>query len=133
MIVKTSQNVRNLGLSYKNRLKKRKHFLEIQENGDKFFSKHFIFVVRKSLDDYSKIGVTVSTKVDKRAVVRNRIKRLVREIFRLHKDLFNANYEVVIIAKKNAPQCSFYDLRKEFLGTFCHNGFLKKKVDSNQG
>ncbi len=113
-------------LSFQNRLKKRDSFLEIQESGKKFFSKHFILAIRESHDDNSRIGITVSKKVDKRAVIRNRIKRLIREIFRLNKHSFNLPYEIVIIAKKQAPSCSFHDIKREILGILYYNKFLKK-------
>jgi ribonuclease P protein component len=41
------------------------------------------------------------------AVRRNRIKRLIREFFRLHKAHFSQGYDIVIIAKKDA---SYLDL-----------------------
>ena len=50
-----------------------------------------------------RLGITVSKKVSKRAVDRNRIKRLVRESFRdLHTSLPNNDF--VIIARNNAAK-----------------------------
>ena len=41
-----------------------------------------------------------------RAAIRNRVKRLVREHFRLHKDLFSDGYDVNVIAKGGASALS---------------------------
>jgi len=54
------------------------------------------------------LGVTVGKKTGK-AVKRNRVKRLIREFFRLNKVCFPQGYDIVIIAKKNA---SYLDLRR---------------------
>jgi len=52
-----------------------------------------------------RLGITVSKRVG-RAAIRNRVKRLVREHFRLHKDLFSDGYDVNVIAKGGASALS---------------------------
>jgi ribonuclease P protein component len=49
----------------------------------------------------SRLGVTVSSRVGN-AVVRNRIKRLVREIFREWRQYLGAALDIVVIAKPDA-------------------------------
>lgn len=48
----------------------------------------FLILIHKNSYPYSRLGLVISKKVDKRAVQRNRIKRIVRETFR------NADFEV---------------------------------------
>ena len=52
-------------------------------------------------ENYPRLGLVVSRKVNKRAVVRNRIKRVVRESFRCNKDHL-AGLDIVVIAKPAA-------------------------------
>jgi ribonuclease P protein component len=69
-----------------------------------------------------KLGVTVSKKVSKKAVVRNRIKRIVREYFRLHQDIFYSDshnhseiakgIQIVITARGAAGKSSSTELQQ---------------------
>ncbi len=118
-------------LCFKNRIKKRKVFLEIQETSEKLFTKHFLIFARKSKDEHSKIGITVSKKVDKRAVYRNKLRRRIKEFFRLTKKRFNSPYEIVIIAKKNAINMNFHDIHKELLGFFFHNKIITNNISAD--
>ncbi len=67
----------------------------------------------KELD--SRIGVTITRKIDKRAVVRNRLRRRIKETFRLERGNFVAPVEMVVVALNGANELEFKDLRGEFL------------------
>jgi ribonuclease P protein component len=56
----------------------------------------------------TRLGLTVSRKTGN-AVKRNRVKRLIREFFRLNDTCFPLGYDIVITTKKDA---SYLDLRK---------------------
>lgn len=83
------------------RLRKRRQFEILSRTGSKFQSAHFV-VIRKSNDAIeSRLGITVSRRVGN-SVVRNRIKRQVREFFRRHRaDLPHAT-DFLVIARGNA-------------------------------
>ena len=72
-------------------------------------SRHFVILLHPNQLPHPRLGVTVSKKVGN-AVVRNSIRRRVKEIFRLHKSWFPAGQDIVIIAKRRAAQATYDEL-----------------------
>jgi ribonuclease P protein component len=96
------------------RLLKRHEFLRLSGQGRKIHSPSFIVLLWDSGRPAARIGITASRKTGN-AVVRNRIKRMVREFYRLHKALFAAaDYNV--IAKPGAARLSSPELVRELSG-----------------
>ena len=62
----------------------------------------FLILIHKNSNCHSRLGLVISKKVDKRAVVRNRIKRLVRESFRNYE--FSQNCDFVVLARAKAKE-----------------------------
>jgi ribonuclease P protein component len=71
----------------------------------------------------ARLGLAVSRKVDRRAVGRNRIKRVLRDSFRQHRGLL-ADGDYVVVARPAAAQCSGPQLREAFLGLLRRSGAL---------
>ena len=83
------------------RLKKRYEFRRVQLSGRRIHTPHFLIVVQPNALDNTRLGITVTKKVGT-AVQRNRIKRVVREVFRRNRSLFPTGHDVVFIAKRDA-------------------------------
>ena len=86
------------------RIRKRPEFQEIQANGRRTTTPHFVLLVyaRSPGDrdaEQARLGVAVSRKVGT-AVVRNRAKRLVREAFRATRELWAPDLDLVVIVRK---------------------------------
>ncbi len=81
------------------RILKRSEFLFLSKYGTKIHNKHFIAVINKRKTDKIRLGITVTKKVGN-AVVRNRLKRLIREYFRLNKDNISRKWDISLIVKK---------------------------------
>ena len=62
-------------LAVKNRLRRQKDFQQVAAKGKKYFSDFFMIKVLPKSEGEIKIGIVVSNKVSKKAVVRNRLKR----------------------------------------------------------
>jgi ribonuclease P protein component len=85
------------------KLRRRADFVACYDRGKRHYSEHFLVYALAGGKPCARtrLGLTVSGKVGK-AVVRNRIKRLLREFFRLHADLLPRHTDMVAVAKKNA-------------------------------
>jgi ribonuclease P protein component len=84
----------------------------IYEQGVWKSSRFFTMITCGNPTDVKRLGTTVTKKVGN-AVVRNRLKRLIREFFRRNKDVFPAGHDVVVMAKKNIPPLTYPEAQKE--------------------
>jgi ribonuclease P protein component len=69
-------------------------------------------VLRENSEGTVRLGITVGKKVGN-AVKRNRIKRLLREYFRLNRDAFRGSTDIVIIARKDISSLNYRDVSSE--------------------
>lgn len=87
------------------RILKRPVFLRLSKTGKKIHNKHFVAVFSPGCFERTRFGVTVTKKVG-HAATRNRIKRVCREYFRLNRHKLTGNWDINIIAKKEAADLS---------------------------
>ena len=101
------------------RIKQRRDFLRVQRGGHKHHLRHFlVFVSRRPSAPGepippTRLGITTTRKIGN-AVVRNRIKRLVREVFRQNRERLPAGLDVVFIAKQQAAGVGFAEVLADF-------------------
>ena len=95
-------------------LKKNSEFQIVFKNGKSRANKYFVMYVRKNGTSINRIGVSVSKKVGN-SVVRHRIKRLVKESYRLHENLFNSGLNIVVIARKGADELDYHQTEKSLM------------------
>jgi len=101
------------------RLRVRSDFLYTWDKGVRFHTENFIVVVVKKYGGPTRLGVTASKKVGG-AVQRNRVKRLIREFFRLNYENLDPRVDISIIAKKGASNLKYdaacEELKKLLIG-----------------
>lgn len=99
------------------RLKGDAQFKLLAHKGRSFFSPLFSLKVLQSTG-VSRFGFVVSARVSKKAVVRNRVRRQVREIIRLALPELAEGYLVLILVKPQAVGHPYAELRSELLRLF---------------
>jgi ribonuclease P protein component len=114
------------------RIKKRSEFLVIQKQCAKYHSRHFVITYRRVVRDDLKnasprLGITITKKNDKRAVCRNRLKRLIREVFRIHRHKLVSTFDLVIIAKGEIESITFAQVENELMFLFERTKMLKRR------
>jgi len=94
------------------RIRKRQDYLRIYQQGVRCYSAHFTIITCRNQAGVRRLGMTVSKKAGN-AVQRNRIKRLLREFFRLNKSRLPASQDIVIIAKRGILPLMYRDVCTE--------------------
>lgn len=98
------------------RMKRHFDFVEMRDAKTKAFTKSFVLQVRPNDKGMTRVGLTVSKKISKLAVVRNRLRRQMREIMRLSPDLQQKypSHDVVLVARSEALNRDYQQLTKDF-------------------
>jgi ribonuclease P protein component len=105
------------------RLRRHKDFQLALHHGSRRHTKNFTIILRPNALQFSRLGVTVGKKVGN-AVKRNRVKRCLREFFRLYKHKLPTSHDLVIIAKKDAATLAYHDVREELAAVLIENNHL---------
>lgn len=116
--------MKNEGLPRTLRLRRRTEFLRVQHGGEKFHVAAFLVFIRNAKSERARsgerplrgprLGVTVTRKVGS-AVVRNRIKRWVREAYRRQRAEFPDALDMVWVAKREAATAGFHGVAADMM------------------
>jgi ribonuclease P protein component len=102
----------SFGFGRKERLADPQDFKRVMKTGRKVASKNFILFMKENDKKFHRLGVVVSKEVGS-ATYRNRIKRLSREFFRLHKSRIGGAFDFVILAKRDCRVRKYADVKEE--------------------
>ena len=82
-------------------------FLRVYQKGKKIYHKHFILYFLPNKSDTNRLGLKVGKKIAK-AVKRNRVRRLLKESYRLMETDIKSGYDIVIVAKSDCLSADTY-------------------------
>lgn len=106
-------------LTKADRILKRRDFIALSQTGRRIQNEHFIALFFPNSCGRSRIGITVTKKVGS-AVKRNKIKRLVREYFRLNRHDLSGNWDINLIAKRQIADFSSERVHRSLKNLFEH-------------
>ena len=84
---------------------------------------YLVLYARRNRTEANRVGITVGKKLGK-AHIRNRVRRRVREVYRLNEERFLPGWDIVVVARSNAVDAEFARLTKSFLNLAKKAGLL---------
>ena len=84
---------------------------------------YLVLYTRKNRTSTNRVGITVSKKLG-HAVVRNRVRRRLREVYRLHEDQFQPGWDIVVVARSRCIKAPFRDIVSAYLALAGKAGIL---------
>jgi ribonuclease P protein component len=98
-------SMKPLGFPRQRRLLRAKEFASLHKSGRRSFTGHFIVYISPNRFSFSRLGVSINANAGN-AVERNRLKRVLREIFRLNHDAISIPVDIHIAVKRGVQATS---------------------------
>ena len=105
-------------------LKQNHLFRRLYRRGDSAASRYLVLYCRRNGQPGNRVGLTVSAKLG-HAVRRNRLRRRLREIYRIHEAEFRPGYDLVVVARTRDMDASYQQLESAYLSLAAKLGLLQ--------
>lgn len=109
-------------------IKQNHEFQRLYRRGKTGATPYLALYCRKNRLGKNRLGLTVGKKVGG-AVTRNRVRRRIREIYRLHEGELRPGFDIVVVARVKAAFGSYHQLERSFLSLSDKLGLLTKKEE----
>lgn len=111
-------------MDFRSTLKKNYEFKRLYNKGKTAVTPYMVVYALKTQRGHRRVGYTVSTKLGK-AVVRNRVRRRLREIYRLNSDRLIDSADIVIVARSRCVDAEYAKMERAFLHACAELGLLR--------
>jgi len=101
-------------MQFSDSLRKNRDFQVVFKSGRSHANKLLVMYVMENGTGKNRLGISVSKKVGN-SVVRHRVKRLIKESYRLREEVFNSGLDIVIIARNNAADATYDEMESALL------------------
>jgi ribonuclease P protein component len=109
------------------RIRKKSDFANIYRDGSRLRGRFFTLVFTRNGLAHSRLAVVASRKVGS-AVLRNRVKRRFRELFRRNKELLTEPLDLVVITRPESGSALWPELRDAYISSLAT--ILRKRISS---
>jgi len=107
----------------KRRLKKNSEFKDVYSKGKVYANHLLVLYIVENESSFNKVGFSVSKKVGK-SVVRNKIRRRIRECYRLNGDRIKKGFNMVFISRVIAKDATYKEIENAMVSLFKKAGIL---------
>lgn len=113
-------------------LKKNYEFRYILNKGKVYYGNQIIVYINKNKSNNNILGIAINTKLGK-AVIRNRVKRLIRENYQIINNHLNQGYNIVFLwnKKTNIKQADYFEIKKDMQNIFKKAKMLNYEKNNN--
>ena len=88
---------------------------------------YLVLYARRNRTNTNRVGVTVGKKLG-HAVVRNRVRRRLREVYRLNEERFLPGWDIVVVARSRCIKADFGKLTQAYLSLAEKAGILRQEL-----
>ncbi len=116
-------------MQFSRSLKDNRQFRRLYQRGRSVADRNLVLYCRPNGTRGNFLGLTVSAKLG-HAVVRNKLRRRLRECYRLHESEFCRGYSMVVVARSRAVHASYAELERSLLKLAAQQSILQE-ADGN--
>lgn len=112
-------------MNKKGRLRKNSDFKYVYNKGKVFKNSLLVMYIIVNNEDYNKTGFSISKKVGK-SVVRNKVRRKIKECYRLNSNRIKKGYNIVFISRVKAKDATYWEIEKAMLSLFKKSALIEE-------
>jgi len=116
-------------LPFQYRLKKDRDFKLVFKKGKTLGNKFLFLNLRRNNSEFNKFGFVVGLKISKKAVIRNKIKRQLREIIKKNLIKIKSSFDIVIVARPKITEKNYQEMKEKLEELIKEAGLFKETFD----
>lgn len=118
-------------MKFSESLKKSIDFKNVYNKGVSHADRLLVMYALANGTERNRFGISVSKKVGN-SVVRHRLTRLIREAYRLHEEMYQNGFDIVVIARVNAKGAAYQKIEQSLLSLASLHSIMvnEKKMES---
>lgn len=101
-------------MKFSESLKSSRDFKNVYNCKKSYANKYLVMYVLGNESERNRLGISVSKKVGN-SVVRHHVTRLIRESYRLHEEMFQCGFDIVVIARVSAADAKYIEIERALL------------------
>ncbi len=118
-------------MKFSESLKKNSDFQRVYREGKSYANRFLVMYLLENGTGFNRIGISVSKKVGN-SVIRHRVKRLVKEAYRLHEDMLLQGFDIVVIARISAKKISYWETKSALMHLASLQNILKLNKEMSE-